>query len=53
MRNIYSDPKAQKTVAALKHQLAQLKKEFRDDDQFANEQPKESSYVQAPPPKKR
>jgi arylsulfatase A-like enzyme len=53
MRNIYGDPKAQKTVAALKQQLAQLKKEFKDDDQFANEQPKESSYVQAPPAKKK
>ena len=53
MHNIYNDPKAQKTVAALKQQLAALKKEFRDDDQFANEQPKESSYVQAPPPKRK
>ncbi len=53
MRNIYSDPKAQTTVARLKQQLASLKKEMKDDDQFANEQPKESSYVQAPPPKRK
>ena len=29
-----------------------LKKEFKDDDQFANELPRDSSYVEAPPPKK-
>ncbi|MCC6343399.1 MAG: sulfatase [Bryobacterales bacterium] len=53
MHNIYNDPKARKTVAALKQELYRLKKEMRDDDQFANEQPKESSYVKAPPPRKR
>lgn len=53
MHNIYGDPKAQKTVAMLKQQLNRLKKEMKDDDQFANEQPKESSYVQAPAKKKR
>lgn len=52
MRNIYSDPRAQKTVAMLKQELSRLKKELKDDDQFANELPKDSSYVQAPPPKK-
>lgn len=51
MRNIYSDPGAQKIVAALKRQLTQLKKELKDNDQYADQQPKESSYVQAPPPK--
>jgi arylsulfatase A-like enzyme len=53
MRNIYGDPKAQKTVAALKQELARLRKELKDDDQFAHQQPTESSYVQPPPPKKR
>lgn len=52
MHNIYGEPKAQKLVARLKKELYRLKKELKDDDQFANEQPKESSYVQAPPPKK-
>jgi arylsulfatase A-like enzyme len=53
MRNIYGEPGAQKTVAALKRELARLRKELKDDDQFAEEQPKESSYVQAPAPKRR
>jgi arylsulfatase A-like enzyme len=53
MGNIYGEPGAQKTVAALKRELARLRKELKDDDQFAEEQPKESSYVQAPAPKKR
>ncbi|HXK03879.1 MAG TPA: sulfatase [Verrucomicrobiae bacterium] len=52
MHNIYNDPKAQKTVAALKEQLYRLKKELKDDDRFANEQPADSSYVQPPPLKK-
>ena len=52
MHNIYNDPKAQKTVAALKAELLRLKKEFKDDDQFADKQPDDSSYVQAPPKKK-
>ena len=52
MRNIYADPKAQKMVAQLKQELSRLRKELKDDDRYANEQPKESSYVQAPPPKK-
>ena len=52
MHNIYNEPGAQKTVAALKKELWRLKKELQDDDQFANELPKDSSYVQAPPLKK-
>jgi len=32
--------------------LYRLKKELKDDDQFADKQPQESSYVPAPPPKK-
>jgi arylsulfatase A-like enzyme len=52
MHNIYNDPGAQKIVASLKQELRRLKKEVKDDDQFADHQPVESSYVQAPPPKK-
>lgn len=52
MRNIYGEPAAQDTVMKLKDRLYALKKEVKDEDQFANEQPKESSYVEAPPPKK-
>jgi len=52
MTNIYNDPKAAKTVARLKQELSRLKKELKDDDQYADKQPQESSYVQAPPPKK-
>jgi len=53
MKNIYNDPAAQKMVTALKRELARLRKELKDDDQFAETQPNESSYVPAPPPKKR
>jgi len=52
MRNIYSDPGARQTIERLREQLIQLKKEVGDDDQFANEQPKDSSYVTPPPIKK-
>ncbi len=52
MHNIYNDPQAQKTVAMLKQELWRLKKELKDEDQFAEQQPKDSSYVQPPPPKK-
>jgi hypothetical protein len=40
-------------VAKLKQELARLKKALKDEDQFADKQPQESSYVAAPPPKKR
>lgn len=52
MHNIYGDPKAQKVVASLKQELLRLKKELKDEDQFAEQQPTESSYVGAPPRKK-
>ena len=52
MHNIYDDPGSRKVVASLKAELYRLKKEVRDDDQFADKQPTESSYVSAPPPKK-
>ena len=53
MHNIYNDPKAQKVVARLKQELYRLKKELKDEDQFADKQPQESSYVVAPPLKKK
>jgi len=40
VKNIYADPAAQETVAKLKVELARLRKELKDDDQFANEPPK-------------
>jgi hypothetical protein len=39
LRNLYTDPSQQKTVTKLKAELARLKKQAKDDDQFANEQP--------------
>lgn len=52
MHNIYNDPAAQRTVAMLKRELYRVKKEMNDDDQFAEKQPQDSSYVQAPPLKR-
>ena len=52
MHNIYGDASAQKTVAVLKRELYRLKKELKDEDQFADVQPSDSSYVQAPPKKR-
>ena len=39
LHNLYSDPAQQEVVAKLKTELYRLKKEVKDDDQFANEQP--------------
>ncbi len=39
LHNLYGDPAQQQTVAELKTELDRLKKEVKDDDQFANEQP--------------
>jgi arylsulfatase A-like enzyme len=39
LHNLYNDPSQQNQVAALKNELYRLKKEVKDDDQFANEQP--------------
>jgi arylsulfatase A-like enzyme len=52
MRNIYTDPKAQTLVANLKRELYRLKKELKDEDQFADRLPTDSSYVPAPKKKK-
>ena len=39
MHNLYSDPAQAETVAKLKAELYRLKKELKDDDQFADKQP--------------
>jgi arylsulfatase A-like enzyme len=39
MHNLYSDPVQKEVVAQLKTELYRLKKEVKDDDQFAYEQP--------------
>jgi arylsulfatase A-like enzyme len=39
LNNIYADPAQKDLVAGLKAELHRLKKELRDDDQFADEQP--------------
>jgi arylsulfatase A-like enzyme len=39
LHNVYGQPGQEKVTAALKSELARLKKTLRDDDQFANEQP--------------
>jgi arylsulfatase A-like enzyme len=41
MRNVYGDPSYAKILEGLKKELLRLKKEFKDDDQFANELPKD------------
>ncbi len=39
VRNLYNNPAQQETVAQLKKELYRLKKEVKDDDQFATQQP--------------
>lgn len=39
LHNLYNDPAQQQTVAQLKAELYRLKKEVKDDDQYANQQP--------------
>jgi len=41
LHNLYSDPSQKETVAKLKSELYRLKKEVKDDDQYAYEQPPE------------
>ena len=40
LHNLYAEPAEQATVAKLKEELYRLKKDLKDDDQYANEQPK-------------
>jgi arylsulfatase A-like enzyme len=51
LHNIYSDPAKQQLVAKLKAELYRLKKEVKDDDQFAYEQPPPGVDGQPPPRK--
>ncbi len=39
LHNLYHDPAQQDQVAKLKAELYRLKRQVKDDDQFANEQP--------------
>jgi arylsulfatase A-like enzyme len=48
MRNVYNDAGQRETVARLKEQLYRLKKDVKDDDQFADRQPPDG--VDGPPP---
>jgi arylsulfatase A-like enzyme len=43
LHNLYHDPAQKDTVAKLKAELYRLKKEVKDDDQFAYEQPPEGA----------
>jgi hypothetical protein len=52
LHNIYGEPGARQIVERLRDELYRLKKAVGDEDQFVNEQPDTSSYVQPPPPKK-
>lgn len=51
MRNLYGDPARQGAIQKLKSELARLKKELRDEDQFAEQQPPPG--VDGPPPARR
>jgi arylsulfatase A-like enzyme len=50
LRNLYDDPAQHDTVEKLKAELYRLKKEYKDDDQFADRQP--PSGVDGPPPRR-
>jgi arylsulfatase A-like enzyme len=52
LHNLYDDPAQKETVAALKKELYRLKKEVKDDDQFAYEQPPPGAGP-APEPKRK
>ena len=41
LKNIYEDPAQKVLIEKLKTELQRLKRELKDDDQFANEQPKQ------------
>lgn len=50
LHNLYNDPAQQQTVKELKTELYRLKKELKDDDQFANQQPPDG--VDGPAPRR-
>lgn len=41
LHNLYHDPAQQERVAEMKRELERLKREFKDDDQFADRQPRD------------
>ena len=52
LHNLYNDPTQKQVVAKLKTELYRLKKELKDDDQFAYEQPAPGVDGQAAPRRK-
>jgi arylsulfatase A-like enzyme len=48
LKNLYNDPAQQELVAKLKAELYRLKKEVKDDDQFADQQPPAGADGQLP-----
>ncbi|MEI7900152.1 MAG: sulfatase [bacterium] len=52
LHNLYDDPSQADTVAKLKAELYRLKKELKDEDQFANEKPSSKGSANPPKPKK-
>jgi hypothetical protein len=52
MHNLYNDPAQKEVVAKLKTELYRLKKELKDDDQFAYDQPAPGVDGQAAPRRK-
>jgi arylsulfatase A-like enzyme len=53
LKNIYTDPAAQPIITQLKEQLAALKKQYKDEDQFSTELPKDGVDGPAPKPAKK
>jgi arylsulfatase A-like enzyme len=51
MRNVYGDPAQKQTVEKLKAELARLKQELKDEDQFSDKLPPDG--VDGPPPARR
>ena len=55
LRNLYADPAAQDTVKALKAEITRLQEKYKDTENlYADPKtwPKQSSYVNPPPPRK-
>jgi len=51
LHNVYSDPAYAAVVAQLKQELYRLKKELKDEDQFAQEQPPAGADPRPAPPR--
>ncbi|HWW02315.1 MAG TPA: sulfatase [Candidatus Acidoferrum sp.] len=52
LHNLYNDPSQKEVLAQLKTELYRLKREVKDDDQFANEQPPPGVDGNPPPRRK-